>query len=148
MPLADYICSPCRLVQEELVKRPIPQYVPCEKCGQHAYKRPPVIARTDHSWGDSNGYYDRTLKTYVNNRQERERIMEAKGLVASEDVGKYFFEDSMEKSDAYNAKLDKHADEMFDAFSKCKSIKDQERAWEKLVPAEKVFNGTYESPID
>lgn len=144
MPLYDYYCTHGHKT-EELFKQKIeaPQWIKCECCGSNARKAFPLIARTIHSWGDSYGYYDKGLNTYINNRKERETEMEKQGKVPLEDLPRYYTEDRAEKEKKFGDYWDKKGDAMFEDFAAAKSPKEQEIAWEKHCPMDEALAGKH-----
>ena len=128
MPLFDYAC-PAGHVEEHYfpVGEVAPKQVPCNICVfegpdvHWATKKLPLISRTANRWGDTNGYYSPNLQSYVNNSQERDRLMREKGLVDMRDMDRHFFDDRMEKecnqykeeeadSQEYKRRLSEHGD--------------------------------------
>lgn len=81
MPLFDYGCSSCGHVHEAYIKvRPAPGVVTCPNCGEGAKRKVSMPAKTASAWGDSAGYYDRGLGTYIQNDQHRRQVMAAQGV--------------------------------------------------------------------
>ena len=122
MPLVDYECTDCPHVIEDVVYLQSEEQaaqLDCPACDGVALKKFPLIARTAHSWGDTNSYFDRGLGTVVRNRQHRERLCKEKGLVPLDDMPAHHWEDQtaakvkrVEKrqqlTDRYTAALKKH----------------------------------------
>lgn len=71
-----------------------------------------LIARTTGKW-ESAGWFEPGLGSYVKNSADRDRIAQAKGLVAQDDVSsnKHLHKDMMEKKIAYNQYWDARHEE-------------------------------------
>lgn len=96
MPMYEYKCVQCNRRFEELFKvADCPTVLEC-MCGGLADRAVSLIANTAARWGDSHGYYDRGLGSYVENSQHRERLMKAKGVVSMEDYSTNYAEDKLE----------------------------------------------------
>lgn len=71
-----------------------------------------LIAKTPGKW-ESTGWYEPGLGTYVKNSAERDKLAQAKGLVARDDVSssKHLVNDMLEKKKQQNAYWDKRHEE-------------------------------------
>ncbi len=97
MPLYEFKCEECLDRIQELYRvMEVPATVMCS-CGGRANRVISLVANTASQWGDSHGYYDRGLGTYVENSQHRDRIMKKRGLVSTGDFDKYYVEDRLEQ---------------------------------------------------
>jgi putative FmdB family regulatory protein len=97
MPMYEFRCSRCNRRMQDLFKvDECPKLIECP-CGGLADRVVSLIANTTSQWGDSHGYYDRGLGTYVENAQHRERVMKKRGLVSLQDYDKNYVEDRLEK---------------------------------------------------
>lgn len=105
MPLFDYECGD-RHRFEEFFKAgsEIPLTLPCTVCKQPAIKQLSSPAFTPGRWGDQtgkygvNGCYDKGLGATYHTSMERERIMDARGLVDAGSFDKHFHEDKIERA--------------------------------------------------
>jgi len=111
MPMYEYKCKACERRMQDLYKVSEAPYVLECMCGGVAERVVSLIARTANQWGDSHGYFDRGLGTYVENAQHRDRIMKKRGLVSLQDYDKHHGEDRLE---ARQAEFDQHERDMRD----------------------------------
>lgn len=89
MPLAVYRCFSCKKSQEILHRGARPVNHVCPGCdGIMDLDLPATLrpARTSCSWGDSKGYYDRGLGTYIENAQMRDRICKERNLIPESEL--------------------------------------------------------------
>lgn len=84
MPLFDFACGECGNETEDLVRSDV-RTLRCPDCGAEMDRLVSMPARTGARWGDSQGYFDRGLGTYVENSLHRERVMKEKGFVPVSD---------------------------------------------------------------
>jgi putative FmdB family regulatory protein len=83
MPIYDYRCKDCGHTEKDYYVRPgvaAPERITCSMCGEGASKQMPSPAKTPGLWGDSAGYFDRGLGTFVQSEQHRQSVMKEKGL--------------------------------------------------------------------
>lgn len=83
MPVYTYYCNTCKISDDHfgsfedlMACRP-----KCDRCGSDMARHIGVFAKTAGKWGDSLGYFDRGLGQYISSPDQRERIMEERGLV-------------------------------------------------------------------
>ena len=90
MPLYDYECNDCEH-SEEFFMDFYDESPQCSKCGATMYQKISLWANTPGRWGDSHGYFDRGLGTYVNNFAHRDKLMKEKGVqpVSNQDMEEY-----------------------------------------------------------
>ena len=112
MPLYEYKCGECRQEYVELYSyAAAPRSVQC-MCGGKAARKVSLIARTPNRWGDTNGYWDPGLGSWIANSQDRDRKMKEMGVVPLADYDKYYVEDRLEKEDAQMVQLEKDSQEV------------------------------------
>jgi hypothetical protein len=113
MPMFDYFCG--EHVYQELFMRgeKVPATIDCPTCGQRAEKQIATPAFTPGRWGDQtgkygvNGFYDRGLGARYQTSMQREKIMDAKGLVPESSFGKHHVEDTLQKQASHQESQDK-----------------------------------------
>ena len=104
MPVYDFACNDCEYEEEffmsfdEIDEEP-PQ---CDKCGSSMYQKITLWANTPGRWGDSTGYFDRGLGSYVENYVHRDKLMKEKGLVPTTQ------QDQMDHQHAVNEEHKQH----------------------------------------
>lgn len=82
MPVAEYHCLTCRAEYEyhfSIDQWPYPEAFQCVTCGGAAtryFSTPPGMSPDPH-W---TGYWDQQLGKYISSRDEKRRILKAKGL--------------------------------------------------------------------
>lgn len=154
MPLMNYKCKSCGHIEEELVKRPVPQSLDCVQCGAPAPRVEVgyLIAKTPGRWGDQtgkygvNGHYDYGLGATYHNSMEKERIMKSKGLIPLSDLGTHAWDDAQDRArvkagkratlvDNYNAAKAKHGD-------------DTAAVMAEAMPADKCIRGDFDDIFD
>ncbi len=114
MPLFDYFCGEHVYEALFLPKEEVPETVKCPTCGKPAGKQLSMPASTPGRWGDQtgkfgvNGFYDRGLGARYQTSMQREKIMDAKGLVPESSFGKHHVEDSLQRQAAHQAGQDKN----------------------------------------
>lgn len=116
MPLADYIIldsdgNPTDEVIEELFKQkePIPDFL-YSSDGRVAKRKVHLIGITKGKWGDCSyaSGWDHGLGMYINNNQEREAVMKARGLISHTDFNnKHMSQDMYEAKKTNDAHWDK-----------------------------------------
>ena len=112
MPLYEYKCEECRQEYVELWSYAMaPTDMAC-LCGGRAARKISLIARTPNRWGDTNGYWDPGLGSWIANSQDRDRKMKEMGVVPLADYDKYYVEDRLEKEDAQMVQLEKDSQEV------------------------------------
>lgn len=112
MPLFDYFCG--EHVHEALFlpKEEVPDSIDCPQCGKLALKQLSMPANTPGRWGDQtgkygvDGFFDRGLGARYQTSMQREAIMEAKGLVSTNDFDKHHVEDTLQKQVAHEKQAD------------------------------------------
>ena len=112
MPLLDYFCG--EHVNEALFlpREEVPDSIKCPQCGELALKQLAMPALTPGRWGDQtgkygvDGFYDRGLGARYQTSMQREAIMEAKGLVSTNDFDKHHVEDTLQKQLAHEKQSD------------------------------------------
>ena len=133
----EYKCPDCKHITEVLCKlAERTESHPCEGCGIPA----PIIlslpAFTPRLWGDSHGYYDGSLGTYVKNSQHRDKILDEKGLVAESDLPSGFadskIQDSINDKKAHDKNVSRFETSM-------KDHGDVGRAFADTFPAEEIL---------
>lgn len=88
VPLYEYHCGECNTVTEDIAKvDERKEAMPCDLCGEMAYFKVSMCARTAGRWGDSGGAFDVDLGCHINNSQHRERVMADKGMIHASDIG-------------------------------------------------------------
>jgi putative FmdB family regulatory protein len=112
MPLYEFACKKCRCVSTEIFKHSlVPSSISCFQCGHSATRKISLIASTPAKWGDSHGYYDHGLGTYVANEQSRQAEMKRQGLVEARDFGTHYIDDKLDQevdeARAHQADVDK-----------------------------------------
>jgi putative FmdB family regulatory protein len=112
MPLYEYKCQKCNRKYEQLYSvRDAPRIDECA-CGGKAYRMVSLIARTPNRWGDTNGYYDPGLGSYVANSQERDKKMKELGVVPLADYGTHYIDDRLDKEDQQMIQQEKDSQEV------------------------------------
>lgn len=131
MPLFDYLCREGHLEEHLFMGgEDAPEFVPCRSCIKHgpkgnwAKKQVPLISRTAHRWGDTNGHYSHNLGAYVNNSQERDRILKEKKLVDLRDLDQHYFEDRLEQECQEHIEHKKTMDEYKENLATCATKED------------------------
>ena len=94
MPLYEYKCQKCRSVYERL----------------YSVKDAPRV--DECAWGDTNGYYDPGLGSWVSNSQDRERKMKEMGVVPLADYGTHYIDDRLDKEDQQMIQQEKDSQEV------------------------------------
>mgnify|MGYP003151538156 FL=1 len=91
MPLYDFACNDCEYEDEFFRSFNEEEPPQCDKCGATMYQKISLWANTPGRWGDSHGYFDRGLGTYVNNFAHRDKLMKEKGVqpVSNQDMEEY-----------------------------------------------------------
>jgi len=143
--MLDYKCPECGWMDEELFfSHETPHdAVKCPDCGGRAPRLMPVIADTKSMWGDSHGYYDRGLGTYITGTKHKDRVCRERGLVPMSSLDKHFYEDRTERE---QAKLQKQ-DDLITAYQDnlVKYDGDSIRASTEAMPAIECLDGTLDS---
>lgn len=80
MPVYDYKCDTCHKVEEHFMTFDEDDNVNCDSCGLKMKRAVTLWANTPSRWGDSHGYYDRGLGTYVKSFVHRDQIMKERNL--------------------------------------------------------------------
>ena len=112
MPLYEYKCEECRQEYVELWSYAMaPMNMAC-LCGGRAVRKISLIARTPNRWGDTNGYWDPGLGSWIANSQDRDRKMKEMGVVPLADYDKYYVEDRLDKEDAQMIQAEKDSQEV------------------------------------
>ncbi len=112
MPLFDYFCGAHVHEALFLPKEEVPNSIECPKCGKISLKQMPMPASTPGRWGDQtgkygvDGFFDRGLGARYQTSMQREAIMEAKGLVSTNDFDKHHVEDTLQKQLAHEKQQD------------------------------------------
>ena len=80
MPIYDYTCRTCNITSEEFMTFDEEDNVKCESCGVQMKRCVTLWANTPSRWGDSHGYFDRGLGTYVKSNVHRDKIMKERNI--------------------------------------------------------------------
>ena len=118
MPVYDYKCNTCHVTEEHYMSFDENQTVNCETCGLKMKRVVTLWANTPSRWGDSHGYYDRGLGTYVKSNMHRDKIMKERNIrpVSEQEIDEaqhesYTSHIQHEKNVAkFQSEIDKHKD--------------------------------------
>jgi|TARA_R110002051_G_scaffold152207_1_gene224830 hypothetical protein len=147
MPLFDYFCG--EHVHEALFlpREEVPEDIKCPVCGDVATKQLSMPASTPGRWGDQtgkfgvNGFYDRGLGARYQTSMQREKIMDAKGLVPESSFGKHHVEDTLQRQTAHQKQQDANIARYKNNVKKFEGDKGRAIA-ETFTVAEMKKNGT------
>ena len=101
MPVYDFKCAKCATKAEVWRSFDDESKELCE-CGGEMKQCITLWANTPGRWGDSTGYFDRGLGTYVENYVHRDMLMKEKGLVPTTQ------QDQMDHQHAVNEEHKQH----------------------------------------
>lgn len=112
MPLFDYDCG--EHTHEVFFKagQKVSDFLECPHCQKTAVKKLSAPAYTPGRWGDQtgkygvNGFFDRGLGATYHTSMEREKLMEAKGLVSLSDFDDNYVEDKAQETIAHQTMQD------------------------------------------
>ena len=124
-------------VTEEIFKiSQRPPHIDCEVCGKRANHIISIWARTPGRWGDSTGYYDQSLGTYIENSQHKERVLADKGLVHASDFAPHHADQMIDNSVADKEQHDKNVTRYEASIAEHGDVG---RAFAETFPAEEIL---------
>lgn len=116
MPLYDYACHDCKILDERLCSYEESKHQACPSCRKDMTKQMPLVAKTPNAWNDGwtdglSGYakFDRALGTTVYSESHKTKELEKRGWRRASDYGEDFITRHIDKSVEKEAKKDAYA---------------------------------------
>ena len=153
MPLYDWSCPRDGVKKELLMSYDRAQVVEvlCPQCQNAMVRLVSMPAKTASAWhsnwseGMEHNYFSHALGRKVANKREEEKILNARGFVSENDLGKDWFDrkqaERQEKRDAQDKKSELYNQTL-------KETGDAAKAVEVAFPAHECLNGTLDKLYD